>query len=252
MPNPRVSLRFAGLLAAVFVTSFGLAACIENQPAPAEVQEMARLRDGEIILADCIAAQCSTLNLDGKRLSDYSAINGLAHIKVLMMSFTDFSDLSLIKDMPQLTELHIGSTEVSDLSGLSAFPNLVVLHAQDNYRIQDFGPIERLAKLEELAVGCTETNSVDYVASLPQLRRLNISGDCLTSVAGLVGHPSLETLDLGFQYELEDLSFLTTMPRLRQVSLQSNPAFSAVQAPILQQLRAKGVTAEYEAWIVEC
>ena len=137
-------LKIPALILGSFLLSFGIVACVEttgSDPEAARAEhEATRLREGEAILSDCIATQCSTLDLDGKRLADYGAINGLTHVKVLMLSYTDFDDLSDIAGMTQLTELHIGQTALTDLSGLSSVPNLRLLHAQSNYSVSDFTP----------------------------------------------------------------------------------------------------------------
>lgn len=217
--NDPKAFRFPALLAVVFAASFTLVACLETgptyDPAAAEAE---RLAVGEAAVAACIASECARLDLDGARLADYSVLAGMTHVTALMLSRTDFSDLADIAAMGQLTELHIADSKVASLAGLSAFPRLKVLHAHMLNDVADFTPIGGLSQLEELSVGNWKDGSVPYIANLRNLKRLNLSSMRLVSTAGLVNHPSLETLDFGEQV-LDDLAFLTTIPRLKVLSL---------------------------------
>ncbi|NBT32228.1 MAG: leucine-rich repeat domain-containing protein [Rhodobacteraceae bacterium] len=247
-------LKIPALILGSFLLSFGIVACVEttgSDPEAARAEhEATRLREGEAILSDCIATQCSTLDLDGKRLADYGAINGLTHVKVLMLSYTDFDDLSDIAGMTQLTELHIGQTALTDLSGLSSFPNLRLLHAQSNYSVSDFTPIGRLTTLEELAVGNWQMTSAAFVGSLRRLKRLDVSVANLDTAQGIANHPSLEVLDIG-EAAPPDLGFLTTIPHLKRLSI-GEPYGNDAGAAVLDRLKARGVEVTRIEAVVVC
>ena len=51
----------------------------------------------------CIETRCSQLNLDGLSLADYGVLNDMDHLRVLMISFTDFADLTNISNLTELT-----------------------------------------------------------------------------------------------------------------------------------------------------
>ncbi|QBX99543.1 leucine-rich repeat domain-containing protein [Rhodophyticola sp. CCM32] len=208
-----------------------------------------RLAQGEATLAACMAERCSTLNLDGQSLPDYAVLASLDHVTVLMASFTDFSDLSDIAPMTQLTELHLGGTRLTELSGLDGFQRLTVLHIQD-VSLNDYTPIGRLNRLEELAVGGATLTDLSFVADLPGLERLIISGAYeLEDLSDLAGHPGLLAVDLGHTYAT-DLGALLTLPHLRQVSV-ADWGDAGAEAQI-EALRARGVEVSYEVLLPVC
>lgn len=195
----------------------------------------------------CVAEACTTLNLDGYGLSDYSAIASLGHVTSLMVSYTDFTDLAEIAGMSQLRELHMGLTEVTDLGGLAAFPELEVLHAQ-YVEPQSFAPVTRLTRLRELAVGSTGFDDLSFVAQTPSLQRLLVINSVEElDLSPLAGHPALRTVDLRFSDGM-DLRPLLLLPNLREVALgRIATDIDPAQAQVVAQLRARGVSVDTEA-----
>ncbi|NOR64131.1 MAG: hypothetical protein GQ535_16795 [Rhodobacteraceae bacterium] len=212
----KISLILAGS-ALVFA---GLVACDQvNEANDAAAREADALRRGEATLAACIESQCETLDIDGMRLADYAVINGLTHVKVLMVSRTGLDDLADIADMQQLTELHITDTNIADLTGLQNFPKLKVLHFERMSAGVDISPIAQLTGLTELALSeLTETHDVSFVKNMRRLEDLKISwlsGDADLSI--LRRHPSLRNVDLDGSLPT-DQSALLTMPKLESIN----------------------------------
>ncbi|UWQ96677.1 hypothetical protein K3728_05450 [Rhodobacteraceae bacterium M385] len=218
-----------------------LAACQPSYDATAVGQER---------LEECVASACTTLNLDGAGLRDYSDLAATPQVTSLMVSYSAFSDLSDIAFMTQLRELHMGSSPVTDLSGLSAFPNLELLHAQ-YLGTDNLAPIAQLDNLRELAVGTSTLQDLSFVAEMPGLQRLLVITSALDlDLATLGAHRGLQTVELRSSDGIE-LAPLLALPNLREVSLSRNSAeIGPAQAQVVAQLRARGVRVELDQIIV--
>lgn len=239
------TLNRIGLLGACVL---GLTAC---DIAPTQIDwEQQQLEKGKTAIAECVAIQCSRLDLDNAILDDYAILNDMPHVTALMASYTGFSDLSTITGMTQLQELHIGQTDVADLSLLSAFPNLTVLHAQFLDEVTDFSPITRLTRLEELVIGDYRFDDLGLIAAMPQLKRLLVNIDADVDLSPLRGHPGLEKIDFGDQF-VTDISVLLTLPRLREVRVQDFGPDDPIAADAAT-LTARGVQVLMQPVMVVC
>lgn len=185
----------------------------------AAAREADALAQGEVTLAACIESQCEVLDIDGMRLADYTVINGLTHVKVLMASRAGFDDLADIADMQQLIELHLTDTDITDLTGVQNFPRLKVLHFERMSAGVDISPIAQLTGLTELALSeLTETSDVSFVKNMRRLENLKISwlrGEADISI--LRGHPSLRNVDIDGSLPA-DQSALLTMRKLESIN----------------------------------
>lgn len=229
----------AGFFGAALVA---LGGCDVEPEVDFQAQQFAQ---GAAIVADCVATQCTRLDLDGARLDDFTVLNDMTHVTALMVSFTNFESLGDISGMTQLTELHIGGTGVSDLSGLSGFQNLTLLHVQNLYDAPDLAPVYGLTGLRELAIDVTNTDGIGYVANMRQLQTLMLMSGRIDDLTPLRGHPSLR--DLSIQAGTpEDDSALQAIPRLERLEMN----WGEVDAETLRVLEGRGVIYEEIALIV--
>lgn len=181
-------------------------------------REAEALSRGEATLAACIANKCEVLNLDGMKLDNYSVINDLQHVDVLMASRTNFSDLNEIAGMQHLVELHITSANVTDLSGLKNFPMLRVLHVEGTRPDVDKAPIAQLLNLTDLRMGNLD-DSIDasFIQNMSKLENLHISWHGTDAdISVLNGHPTLRNVEIGGQLPADQLVLLS-MPKLETI-----------------------------------
>lgn len=232
---------------ALFGAILFLAGCQPEITVEQRIAEREALAQANI--ADCVAIRCTTLDLDGQGIAEYSILNDLTHLRVLMISYTDFSDLNDIAALTGLEELHIGATNVTDLTLLSSFPNLRVLHIQSN-DFTDVGSLTALQKLEELAIGKNNLTDVSFVRSLPRLKNLDIAYSDVVDLGQLRGHPALEILALEHT-AVTDLSPLLQIRTLRQISVVEPYTDEEVTAQH-ELLRGRGIRVEYEPAMVVC
>ncbi|MEP3920667.1 hypothetical protein [Ascidiaceihabitans sp.] len=173
---------------------------------------------GDRAVAACIEIECRTLNLDGSPLRDYTVLNGLKHVTVLMVSRTNFVHLDDIADMSHLTELHIRETQVTDLSGLVHFPKLKTLHVSLLHQGVDPAPIANLTSLVELAVTGREDETLDYISSLQNLKNLRVDGGQISGISPLLDLKALRQITLYSELP-EDLFDLTKIKNIYSISL---------------------------------
>lgn len=228
-----------------------LAACQMQTNTGQVTTPQERLMLSQEIIQSCEASRCQLLNLDSRLVADYAQIAGFAHVTELMASFSDFNDLNAIAPMSQLTGLHIGYTQLTDLSALSNFPNLQLLHAQGNFEVDDFSAIGRLTNLRELALGSNELGDGAFLRNLRRLQKLSLEDAGLTSLDALRNHPTLQDLDIIDATLPDDISVLTTIPNLRQISI-TDWSLNDAQKAVIAQLEARGVNVERQAVMIVC
>jgi Leucine-rich repeat (LRR) protein len=189
----------------------------EDRAERAAEHEAAKLIEGEAAVEACRDTRCDRLDLDGTRLSDFTVLNDMTHVKALMVSRTNFENLVDIAGMSQLQELHISYTSIADLSGLSAFTNLDVLHMEGLREKPSLAPLATpaLFGLVELALTTEKEDSITFLANMKSLKRLKFGYGEVGSLRPLDGHPSLEKLSS----ESDILSWqrgLLRIPRLKE------------------------------------
>lgn len=231
-------------------TFFTLASCqMVDQPQTTTRED--RIAAGLTVISDCGQTECGRLNLDSRLVEDYAIIAPLTHVTAFMTSYSDFSSLDDIATMSQLRELHIGQTQISDLSGLSNFPNLTLLHAQNLSNVTDFSPIGQLNGLTELAIGGNKVGDMAFLRGMSRLSALNLQYAEVSSLDVLRRLPALERLDLISADLPDDISALLRIPNLKVVAV-TDWDMSEAQEAVLDQLRAKGVSVEYEIAVIVC
>ncbi|MBL1435684.1 MAG: hypothetical protein COB08_005745 [Rhodobacteraceae bacterium] len=247
------------ILAGAAFGLLSLVACDQALEATdAATRDAEALTRGEARLAACIETQCELLDIDGMRLADYTVINGLTHVKVLMVSRTGLDDLADIADMQQLTELHITDTDITDLTGLQNFPKLKVLHFERMPAGVDISPIGQLARLTELALGnLGEGSNASFIKTLRRLERLKIRWVGVDADLSIFqNHPSLRTIDI-YGTLPTDQSALLTMRKLESINFYSNVGSfgyrsnaTTLNPDVREELELRGVFELIETMIV--
>jgi hypothetical protein len=243
---------------AVLTAFLGLVAC-DFSPPPltpeeraerAEAREAARLVEGEAAVEACRATRCTSLDLDGNRLSDFSVLNDMKHVEVLMVSWTNFDDLADIAGMTGLQELHISGTSISDLSGLSAFENLDVLHMEGLREKPSLEPLSTpaLYGLVELALTTQKEDSIAFVTNMRSLKRLKVGYGDIGDLRPLSGHPSLEKLSSDSDIHAWQRGLLR-LPRLKEFYVGNG--MTNLDPGIREALEEKSLVV-YEPLIIVC
>ncbi|MBE6924235.1 MAG: leucine-rich repeat domain-containing protein [Ruminococcaceae bacterium] len=113
-------------------------------------------------------------------------------------------------------------SDAESLADFSLLPNLttVAIHSSS---ITDLSPLESLVNLTELSIKDTPVSPEDlsFIAKLPKLTSLTLSGCGLSSIANLAPATSLTYLDLNTN-SIRDTSALSDMSNLEYVDLSHN------------------------------
>lgn len=140
------------------------------------------------------------LGLGANKIEDISPLGGLANIKTLDLSGNDISDddLQTILKLPHLVSLDIGATNITSIHELKEIP-LTYLSLFET-TLSNCDGLKDMTSLDQLiitGVGQTITEKeLTEIASMENLKILNIMGGQPIDPAIFSGMPNLRTLDL--------------------------------------------------------
>ena len=182
------------------------------------------------------------LTLNSTSVTDLRPLAGLP-LEVLAISVTHVSDLTPLRAM-KLRRLEIFNTDVTDLSPLIGMP-LKELSLGFNKNLRDLKPLAGLP-LEKLAANLLPLIDLSPLHGLPLKELLmHNDGDIVPDFSPIAHCPTLERISL--PNAISDLSFLSTLPKLRQVEWhrgQTKEAwlprreFFALYGPELPEIKA--------------
>ena len=135
-----------------------------------------------------------TLTIDrNERITDFSPIQGLTHLKFFRSWGVNISDLSVFSTLPNLVLIDICGGEVSDLSPLASLTGLTELYFVHN-NISDVSPLASLTGLERLNLAENEISDVSPLARLTNLKWLKLTENPIsdfTPIDGLAAHTKI-------------------------------------------------------------
>ena len=182
--------------------------------------DLANLQLGDLnVLQDLPVVE---LTLNSTSVTDLRPLAGLP-LEVLAISVTHVSDLTPLRGM-KLRRLEIFNTDVTDLSPLIGMP-LKELSLGFNKNLRDLKPLAGLP-LEKLAANLLPLIDLSPLHGLPLKELLmHNDGDIVPDFSPIAHSPTLERISL--PNAISDLSFLSTLPRLRQVEWHKGQALDA-------------------------
>ncbi|ORY40650.1 L domain-like protein [Rhizoclosmatium globosum] len=191
-----------------------------------------------------LLSQLETLNLAQCSSSDYDALRDLINLKVLdIRQSPDLTCLKFLSTMTQLKVLYLSETHVTNLSPLlycsditclevsfcpisdiSVLANLTSLKSLclGRTKVEDISPIAKLKRLESLSLTNIRSPDLSALSELcTQLTNLTLSHCSMTNQNGqaLSVFSRLQTLDLDYNADVSDLSFLSSHQHLKVLSI---------------------------------
>ncbi|CAL6023191.1 NACHT_domain-containing protein [Hexamita inflata] len=168
-----------------------------------------------IYLISCLS-YLTELNLSRNKISDISAISKLKNLKKLDLTRNCIEDISALQSLPDLSHLYLSYNKLSSYT--LALPNLVELVLSAN-TLQDKSGLQYSPKLEILDLSGTETTDLRTIPpQLFGLKDLDLSSNNLTEISYLSNFVDLQNLELGGNYQLQNigpLQFCTQLSKLR-------------------------------------
>jgi len=169
------------------------------------------------------------------------AIAEIPHLESLSLGIYDLDSFRVLELLPPtLTEMYLGATRSKkpDLKPLSRFSMLKNLYIEGHTKnIESLG---ELMCLERLTLRSITTSDLSYLSDLPALWSLDIKLGGIRSFVGIHGKDSIKHLELWQIRELGDVTFVSDLPGLQYLFLQSLPHIesfpSLVNAQVLRRV----------------
>ncbi len=141
-------------------------------------------------------------------------ISQLINLRKLSIADMEINDLSFLENLTNLEEIDISGTQVSDLSILQQLPNLRQIYAHD-----------------------TPVTSLWSLAKLTQLRVLKMERSQVRSLEPLKEVRSLEILDLYGNEAIADITPLSKLENLKELTIKGTKIYDPNQLNCLEGLR---------------
>lgn len=169
----------------------------------------------------------SDLRLEGNPVSDISPLARLTKLEYVCLRDTPVEDLSPLAGLTNLTELDLGGAGAAlDLSPLASMTKLEYLNLPADMLPTDLSPLAALVNLKNISFNGSSNDGwisdVSWLAGMSKLEQLYLPVSGLTSLRGLEGATSLETLNIYGSMEISDLSPLSGLAKLKNLYIQGS------------------------------
>lgn len=148
-----------------------------------------------------------------------------------------------IEAFSNVERLSFNAGELSDVDALAALKNLRALTLVDADMISDFSVLATVSKLEELSVESESLKSIEFLQRMPQLKGLALKDGQFFDFRGMEALTHLEWLSIENCGELTDMSGVTSLLSLRELTLEKPydcPEPSLAGLTNLERLTLKG------------
>lgn len=188
------------------------------------------------------------LDIRRNKVSDISPANGLQRLRMLYAQNNQITSLGKLTDLPKARIMNFNDNPITDISDLPQFKSLVSIHFAKSEKggpsLGDLSPLGRIAslkgltlknngkitnisslkKIQTLNVAGTGLKDLSEVSTLPDLKRLEISDNPLStpeSIADLSKMTGLTTLNM-FKTGIADISVVAELEELTYLDLSDN------------------------------
>ena len=160
----------------------------------------------------------ASLSLDGNSISDIVALSNLSELEYLNLSGNKIADISALSNLKKLSNLRLGANQISDISALSGLS--ITWLILDSNQISDLSPLSEMVSLGELNVSGNQISDISALSNLTNLWWLFLHNNEISDISALSGLTNLTRLSLYRNTEVTDLSPLSKMLRLKELSIQ--------------------------------
>ncbi len=171
-------------------------------------------------------------------LDDLRYFTGL---KELALDVADITDLSPLTDLP-LEKLSLRKSNITDISALSSLTSLKALYLSDN-PLTDISVVTRLSSLEQLNIMNTAVTEIDLLAE-SRLQELNCIGTRVTDYSCIASMPDLRRLNIS-QANEADIALINTLTQLEILTLYDSRLSSLNEISGLKRLFSLDISACY-------
>lgn len=189
-------------------------------------------------------ASLTSFEYNNGNISDLSGLENCVNLNYLRLSHNEITDLSPLSSLTNLTELILDYNQISTISALSGLTSLSSLHLAYN-QISDISPLSSLTDLTYLNLSVNQISNVSPLSGLTEISVLYLTNNQIKDISTLSSLANLNTLWLQ-QNQISDISPLLHISNLTDVHLRQNPPGANSFDTVIPQLRARGVSVEYD------
>jgi internalin A len=151
-------------------------------------------------------------------------LSGIGHLKQLVeLSLSEneqYTSIDFVESLTNLEVLDLEDGQFEDLSPIAGLKRLRKLNLVNCDKIVDLSPLAALTSLTVLDIRSTSATDLSPLENLTQLESLKLDGDII-STAPIESLKKLTLLEIAFCSTIEDFDFLSTLPHLTHLTLQS-------------------------------
>lgn len=176
-------------------------------------------RDGRDIM---LFSSLTELHLESCVSMRMEYLTGLQMLKSLEI-YTGSSERNLqpFGALPHLEQLSIGGSGIESLEGITQLPGLKKLELSKT-SISDISILSSLKQIESIALRDNDQlKTLEALGSMTQLKQLTVVGETVFNLSALASLHNLESLVV-HDTATKDISFVSSLPKLRHLSLQGN------------------------------
>ena len=118
-----------------------------------------------------------------------------------------------------LNSLYIDYSEFDSIDELIHVKHLKNLNLRCDENLTDFSVLEKLSELEVLSLDAEGLKMLDFIGGLKHLDTLTIAGGKLQTLSGIEGCTTLRSLSVTSCMELKDMSAVTGLENLQELTL---------------------------------
>lgn len=191
-------------------------------------------------------------------ISHFSFLNQLENLETLLLRSFKLKSIDFLTGLEKLRVLDIAGNEIDNIKPVENFQDLILLNLENNNKITDLSPIEKLNKLLALYLRNTGINDLSSIANCIELHildlqytnvndlsplnkmtnlvNLNISGTKVTNLNNL--NKKVRLVRLGGQITgSQNITFLKNQKKLEELSIKSEVNIEYIKyLPKLQKL----------------
>lgn len=134
---------------------------------------------------------------------------------------------------PNVEQLVLNAGALNDIDAVIVLQHLKSLTLNNADTVTDFAVLASVGTLEELVIDSESLKSLDFLKRMPQLKRLGLLNGAFFDLSGLEALEGLEALTIEDCDELTDMSSVTKLLTLKELSL--DPPYNCPQ-PSLGEL----------------
>jgi len=146
-------------------------------------------------------------------------VSNRAQIKRLECKDRGLNNIEDIEILINLEYLDVRGNDISTLQGLEGLTRISKIKLDGNTKLKSLDGLQNLIKLEEISARSMQLYDIGALSELMSIRKIDLNWNKLTDITAVKKLTSLESIILGDNPGITDISALAQKPELRGVLL---------------------------------